>query len=56
MLNRGMNELADHLDLVKFVQSQRMMKLAILALLRPNQQHLVDKMSALVINESSDLI
>ena len=56
MMRRGMNELANNLDLVKFVQSQRMMMLAVLTMLKPSQQHLVNQMSALVINESSDLV
>ena len=55
MIERAESKILRSLDLVKFVQQQRMQTLAILALLTPPQLQLINRRSEMRIHETSDL-
>ena len=52
MLNKAECDVRKELDLVRFIQRQRMLVLASLSTLNRNQQFVVDRMSSMVIHES----
>jgi len=55
MLNKAETSIWKELDLQKFIKRQRVTMYAALALLSGRQQFIVDKMSNMLIRESSDL-
>lgn len=55
MMARSSNQVRKELDLVKFLQRQRLTIWALLALLNTRQQFMVDKMASLVLHESSNM-
>ena len=55
MMNKATSKLDKELDLRKFIYRQRLQTTAILGLLNGRQSFFVDKMSQMVIRESSNL-
>ena len=55
MLAKAEGDIAKELDLVKFLQRQRLTSFTALATLNSRQQYVADKMSTMLIRESSDL-
>ena len=54
LMNKAEKQVSDELDLVKFLQRQRVTMYSLLALLSTRQQFMVDKMATMVLRESSD--
>lgn len=55
MLGKAETSVNKELDLIKFIQRQRQNTFSNLATLNARQQFMVDKMSTMLIRESSDL-
>lgn len=55
MKAKSRKSVAKEMDLLKFIQGQRWQATAILGLLTGRQSFFVEKLSQMVINESSDL-
>ena len=53
-MNKAEQSVTTELDLVKFLQRQRLTAYALLSLLSTRQQFMVDKMATMVMRESSD--
>ena len=55
MMNKAESKVAKELDIVKFIKRQRFTQYASTALMSSHQQFMTDKMSSMLIRESSDL-
>jgi len=55
MMGKAENNVDKELDIVKFIRRQRFSQFALLSLLSGRQTYIVDKISEMVIRESSDL-
>ena len=54
-MNKAEQSVTTELDLVKFLQRQRLTAYALLSLLSTRQQFMVDKMATMVLRESTDM-
>ena len=55
MMKKAESKVTKELDLVKFMQRQRFTQYASIALMSSHQRFMTDKMSSMLIRESSDL-
>jgi len=55
MMNKAESSVTKELDIVKFMRRQRYTQYASLALMSNHQRFMTDKMSSMLIRESSDL-
>ena len=55
MLDRANSMISRQLDLVKYIKFQKMKWMTVMTVLKPSQMLLIDKLSKMLIHESSDL-